>query len=63
MYEYSGNGGVEACPNTSWLRYKTCGSGLARESGVSDDINVGCAAAFAGKSDRRTAAPTWIAFN
>jgi hypothetical protein len=32
--------------------------GLARESGVSGDINVGCAAVFASKP-----APTWIALN
>jgi hypothetical protein len=33
----------------------TCGSGLARESGVSGDINIDCAGAFASKP-----APTWI---
>ena len=42
---------------------ETCGSGLAREGGVSGDINVDCAADFASKSDRRTAAPTWIALD
>jgi hypothetical protein len=34
---------------------KPVGARLARESGVSGDINVDCAAVFAGKSDRRTA--------
>ncbi len=44
--------------NASQLRCDTCGSGLARESGVSGDINVDYAAVFASKP-----APTWIALN
>jgi hypothetical protein len=37
------------------FRVIQCGSGLARESGVSGDININCAAVFAGKP-----APTGI---
>ncbi|MNQ59317.1 hypothetical protein D3C85_735500 [compost metagenome] len=43
------------------LKHQTCGSGLARESGGSADISVESTAVFASKSNRRTAAPTWIA--
>jgi len=32
-----------------YLKYTPCGSGLAREGGVSGDINIGCAAVFASK--------------
>ncbi|MGF6088569.1 hypothetical protein [Pseudomonas sp. 18173] len=42
-------------------KHKICGSGLARESGGSADISVESTAVFASKSNRRTAAPTWIA--
>ena len=35
--------------NASQLSRATCGSGLARESGVSGDINVDCTAVFASK--------------
>ncbi|WPN56078.1 hypothetical protein [Pseudomonas sp. P9_31] len=31
------------------VKHNPCGSGLARESGVSGDINVDCDAVFAGK--------------
>ncbi|MRJ22930.1 hypothetical protein FRT60_21760 [Pseudomonas haemolytica] len=36
-----------------------CGSGLAREDGVSANINVCWTDVFASKSNRRTAAPTF----
>ncbi|MBZ9782300.1 hypothetical protein K9857_12200 [Pseudomonas sp. REP124] len=39
----------------SHVEHRTCGSGLARESGRSVDIDVECAAAFASKP-----APTWV---
>ncbi|MGX1085435.1 hypothetical protein AB7M25_002001 [Pseudomonas sp. AP3_22 TE3818] len=35
-----------------------CGSGLARDGGGSGARDAGCAGLFAGKSDRRAAAPT-----
>ncbi|MRJ39346.1 hypothetical protein FRT59_20545 [Pseudomonas haemolytica] len=42
------------------LRARTpCGSGLARESGGSANLTVCWADAFASKSNRRTAAPTF----
>jgi hypothetical protein len=40
-----------------------CGSGLAREGGGTINIDVACPTAIASKSDRRTAAPTWISLN
>ncbi|MNT69373.1 hypothetical protein D3C72_2076880 [compost metagenome] len=39
---------------------QNCGSELARDSAGSANTSVGCAGLFAGKSDRRTAAPTGI---
>ncbi|KAB0506084.1 hypothetical protein F7R14_08240 [Pseudomonas lini] len=41
--------------NTGQSKCRTCGSGLARESGLTFNANVDCQSAFASKP-----APTWI---